>query len=288
MRRYDEDEQSRAEQKKKAKTLLSGNWAWAAIVCFVPIIIIVSIFFGVYFPTVFFLEFLTILSDNTFTTLVAIFLVLMMLVIQIFYYVGLMAYSSSTYSAFLDFIRGQKKSPQEAMAYGFKKERLLPFLKLNLLIGLYCFLWSLLLFVPGIIKAFSYSQSVFLLKDKLDNEQPISIKAIINESRDMMEGHKWEYFVLQMSFMGWWLLCPFTLGLGYIWLIPYMHTTNALYYQELQHVKNGLPNHDYLEKTETVNNVGTESVDSPVATSVPDNKALHEEDQVGPIQGSYE
>lgn len=105
----------------------------------------------------------------------------------------------------------------------------LPAFCTQFLVGLFTFLWSLLLFVPGIIKACSYSQAMYILA-----ENPgISPTEAINRSKAMMEGHKMEYFLLSLSFIGWALLAPFTLGILYIWLIPYMQATMANFHKSL-------------------------------------------------------
>ena len=100
----------------------------------------------------------------------------------------------------------------------------------NLLIGIFTFLWSLLFVVPGIIKAFSYSMSFYILAE---NPQMSATEAI-TESRRLMDGHKMEYFVLILSFIPWMLLGTITAGLAYIYVGPYMQVTVANFYQELK------------------------------------------------------
>jgi uncharacterized membrane protein len=101
-----------------------------------------------------------------------------------------------------------------------------------LLMMVYMFLWFLLLIIPGVIKAFAYSQTYFVLKDNPD----IGINAAITKSRKLMHGYKWKYFLLQLSFIGWIILSLITLGIGFIWLSPYLSASNAAFYNEL--VKN--------------------------------------------------
>lgn len=101
-----------------------------------------------------------------------------------------------------------------------------------LLMMVYMFLWFLLLIIPGVIKAFAYSQTYFVLKDNPD----IGINAAITRSRKLMHGYKWKYFLLQLSFIGWIILSLITLGIGFIWLSPYLSASNAAFYNEL--VKN--------------------------------------------------
>jgi uncharacterized membrane protein len=107
---------------------------------------------------------------------------------------------------------------------------ILPAFCTQFLVGLFTFLWSLLLFVPGIIMGCAYSQAMYILAD----DPGIGPMEAIRRSKEMMEGHKMEYFVLCLSFYGWALLGAFTLGILYIWLIPYMQATMANYYRSLK------------------------------------------------------
>lgn len=100
---------------------------------------------------------------------------------------------------------------------------------LGALVTLYTTLWFLLLIVPGIIKSIAYSQSYFIYKDFPD----YGINEIITESRRIMKGYKWKFFLLQFSFIGWAILAIFTLGIGLLWLYPYMAATMARFYDEL-------------------------------------------------------
>lgn len=99
----------------------------------------------------------------------------------------------------------------------------------ELLVGIYTILWMLLLIVPGIIKSYSYAMTSFLLKDnaKLKYDQAIE------ESMRLMDGHKMDLFLLDLSFIGWFLLSCLTLGIGFLFLLPYWYTARAYFYQDL-------------------------------------------------------
>lgn len=99
-----------------------------------------------------------------------------------------------------------------------------------LLRSLFILLWGLLLIIPGIIAAIKYSQTFYILAD---NPNMKAIDAI-RESKRMMEGNKWKYFKLQLSFIGWALLSILTLGIGYLWLAQYMYASYALFYEDLK------------------------------------------------------
>jgi uncharacterized membrane protein len=92
-------------------------------------------------------------------------------------------------------------------------------------------LWSCLLFIPGIIAAYRYSQAIYILVDD-PTKSPMQC---LRESKHMMRGHKMELFKLNMSFFGWYLLGALpTLGYALqVWTLPYMSLTYALYYERL-------------------------------------------------------
>lgn len=96
--------------------------------------------------------------------------------------------------------------------------------------GLFTFLWSLLFVIPGIIKAISYSMAMYITAE---NPEINGIDAV-TKSKDMMEGHKAELFYLYLSFIGWGLLGAITFGIAYIWVIPYMQTTLANFYNSIK------------------------------------------------------
>ncbi|MFE4354131.1 DUF975 family protein [Peribacillus butanolivorans] len=99
----------------------------------------------------------------------------------------------------------------------------------SILQGIFIFLWSLLFIIPGIIKSLSYSQLFFLLKD----HPQLTVLEAFSESKKRMKGLKWKYFLMHLSFIGWGILCIFTLGIGLLWLAPYAGTTMAAFYNEL-------------------------------------------------------
>ncbi len=91
-------------------------------------------------------------------------------------------------------------------------------------------LWSLLLVIPGIIKSLSYAMTNYILVDRPD----LSANEAINLSKEMMYGHKFDLFYLYLSFAGWFILCILTLGIGYLWLLPYVQTAQASFYLDVK------------------------------------------------------
>lgn len=101
---------------------------------------------------------------------------------------------------------------------------------LSVLVAVFTFLWALLFYIPGIIKALSYSMSYYVLADNPE----MTAREALRESKEIMKGHKWELFVLELSFILWMILGLFTLGIAYIYVIPYMSATVANFYQKIK------------------------------------------------------
>ena len=99
-----------------------------------------------------------------------------------------------------------------------------------LLVVIFTVLWTLLLIVPGIVAALSYAQTFYILADHPE----IGGQEAIRRSKRMMMGYKWKLFCLGWRFLGWGLLCLLTCGIGFLWLMPYMQTSYAQFYDDLQ------------------------------------------------------
>ena len=99
-----------------------------------------------------------------------------------------------------------------------------------LLKNIYIALWSLLLFIPGIIKYYSYAMTDFILKDNLE----IGSDEAICQSMEMMQGHKMKLFMLDLSMIGWAILCLCTFGIGFYFLYPYNYSAHAHFYEDLK------------------------------------------------------
>lgn len=130
------------------------------------------------------------------------------------------------YSYFLKVSRNETVKWDELFS---KTKYFLPALLITLLCTIFIGLWTLLLIIPGIIAALGYSQVYFV---KLDNPD-MEVMDVLKKSKELMNGHKMDYFVLQLSFIGWAILGALTFGILYFWLIPYMSVTEANFYNEL-------------------------------------------------------
>ncbi|PIA86921.1 hypothetical protein ADO05_00261 [Streptococcus parauberis] len=94
-------------------------------------------------------------------------------------------------------------------------------------------LWTVLLIVPGIVKSLAYSQAILIYRDAVDSGESIGYIEAISRSRELMDGHKWQYFKLLISFIGWWILVVLTAGLLVIWVGPYYQMAKVNFYNNL-------------------------------------------------------
>ncbi len=102
--------------------------------------------------------------------------------------------------------------------------------------GIVIFLWTLLFIIPGIVMGYSYHMVFYILA-----ENPgMSSKEAMEESKSLMEGHRFELFKLQLSFIGWTILSIFTLGILFFWLAPYVNIATAVFYTDLKMAKYGM------------------------------------------------
>ena len=138
------------------------------------------------------------------------------------------AFSISIIRVYQELARSGKKPEAKDAFAGF--DDFWTGFKALFLVGLFTFLWSLLFIIPGIIKSFSYSQTMMIVAEN----KGIGAREAINRSKAMMDGRKMDYFVLGLSFIGWGLLCCITLGIAYIWVGPYMQATMVNFYNDIK------------------------------------------------------
>lgn len=129
---------------------------------------------------------------------------------------------------FLSLYRGQ--TPSYGSLFDGFRTNYLKYLGTMLLMYIYMFLWTLLLIVPGIIKAYSYSMTCYVMKDN----PSLQYNAAIEESMRLMQGHKMQLFLLDLSMIGWAILSCLTIGIGFFFLVPYNQTAHAAFYEDLK------------------------------------------------------
>ena len=94
----------------------------------------------------------------------------------------------------------------------------------------FIYLWTLVFIIPGFVKSYSYMMMPYIIADNPN----MSSKAAMKLSIEMMKGHKWELFVLHLSFIGWGILTALTFGILAIYVVPYMEASVANFYQRLK------------------------------------------------------
>ncbi|MBE6062861.1 MAG: DUF975 family protein [Clostridium butyricum] len=192
--------------KSNAKNQLKGKWG-IAVIAFLIGIIISSIFVSI---------------DN----FVESGSLKVILKISNCFVTGAMSYGLSNIS--LNFANNDEVQISDIFA-GFNRKVYLKILGLSLLVSIIVIIGIIFFIVPGIILALRYSQVYFILIE--DNDK--GVIECMKESAEMMKGHKWEFFVLQLSFILWVILSIITFGIALLWVTPYISVTYANYYKSL-------------------------------------------------------
>lgn len=147
----------------------------------------------------------------------------------------------------------------------------------TLLTGLFVAVGLILLVVPGIIISISLSQVLYIMLDNPD----MKYDEVLKKSKEMMNGHKKEYFILQLSFLGWMLLDILTFGILSLWLVPYMEETYAAYYNYLlnginapstSNINSPLPNNMQTQVDQVSNNINNNT--APASNSMPSQNVV--------------
>jgi len=197
---------SRAQLKEQAKKQLGGNIFSRQWLYFVLVYVIVSVILG-------------ICSGLSWLVIGAIAL----LVVS-----GPLAYAITTISAKL--AKGAPEVSINDTFSGFLDGRFGQTFLLGLMESIFICLWSLLFVIPGIIKTYAYSMAFFIYND--DNSK--SWSQCLKESQELTKGHKWELFVLDLSFIGWMFVGSLVFGVGTLWVGVYKQQTLANFYYALK------------------------------------------------------
>jgi len=139
---------------------------------------------------------------------------------------GPFAYGYTTF--WLGQVRWQK--PGLEVLFSGLQQSFVNSIAVYLLQGIFTFLWGLLLVIPGIIKGYSYALSMYILRDHPEMEA----MEVIDTSRAMMDGNKWRLFCLDLSFIGWYLLCAVTFGIAGLYVGPYVQCARAQFYEAVK------------------------------------------------------
>lgn len=144
--------------------------------------------------------------------------------------IGIFVENAATVGRCHYFIKNTESKPSFADAFSGFKVKYFRNIGTLLLANIKTVLWSLLLVIPGIIKTYEYAIIPYILAD----DPEISSKEAFKKARRMMKGNKWRLFKLNLSFIGWGILCVLTLGIGTFFLLPYVNAAAAEFYVELK------------------------------------------------------
>lgn len=138
------------------------------------------------------------------------------------------------YIGFISYILSLTRKEEVSLTDIFQDYKKIGLIVVTLIISYVFIIFGyILLVIPGIMIAFSLVMVGYLLADS--KETSISeAKNIIRESIEMMNGYKLDYFIFELSFIGWYFLGAITFGIAYIYVIPYFTFANTLYYQRLK------------------------------------------------------
>lgn len=234
---------TRKELKDNAKSQLRGNWGWAIALFLVSAIFIYIvndiISYSITGKDVIYrsVESFGSIYNNTVVVEKPMTIQISSLISYVWGILSTMILWGVTYTILKFRDDGSKGNVFKAMFSAFTNGRFETSFLTSLLYGIFLTLWACLLVIPGIVKAYAYAMTPYILKDTYDAGNKPTATEAITKSRELMKGHKAELFVLDLSFIGWWLLGIITLGIGFIWITPYYRQTKANFYRELTNGK---------------------------------------------------
>lgn len=136
-------------------------------------------------------------------------------------------------SYFLESRKNRTDAGLSRLFYCFGDGHYLKVVKVMFMKNLITFGWTLVFIIPGIIKTYQYAMVPYILAENPD----VEYREALDWSRDMMDGHKFELFVLKLSFIGWEILGTLLCCIGIIFVWPYENATYAEYFAELKQVR---------------------------------------------------
>lgn len=198
---------NRAELKRHARNQLKGKWGIA--IGTIIIVFLIQMLFN----------FITRIFEDS--SALFIILTIISMIVSTVMTIGMCKFS-------LNYAYEDREPEFADIFSGFRV--ILKAIGLSILLGIIIFVGTILLIIPGIIFTYMFSQSYYILAD--DNSK--SIIQCLKESAGMMKGYKFKYFVLLLSFLGWIILGIITLGIGLLWVVPYMNVTTASFYLKVK------------------------------------------------------
>ncbi|MCR4965666.1 MAG: DUF975 family protein [Bacteroidales bacterium] len=237
--------------KKMARTSLSGKW-WS----FIGLTFLYFLFTGLISGLVSLirLDFTSFISagfieSGTIPQLIFIALIVPLSLITIPVEYGF-------YHAHITSARENEPAEPADLFAGFKRFWFV--VALILIKNIIIYFGLMLFIIPGIIIALAYAMWPFILRDHPE----LSIKEVLERSRILMQGHKWELFQLLFSFIGWAILSILTLGIGFFLLIPYVCMSIYHFYETIRYELDPDPSENMEETEETSPYLSNEDTDN--------------------------
>lgn len=140
---------------------------------------------------------------------------------------GLLSVAAARY--FLNRVRGTIEPKQIEASIEGVKNNVFGSLLTGVLYNVFVILGSLIFYIPGIIFGFSFSMAFYIINDHPE----MTAMEALKESNRLMKGHKMQYFLLNLSFIGWMIVGSALFGVGTLWVTAYMSTASAVFYEEL-------------------------------------------------------
>ena len=221
----------------EARTALTGKWLSAALVTLVA-----ALLGGIATGSSTSYEFNSDSSTLYLTDemrMYAIVIILSVLAVAILYSVLVGPVIGMGYNRYiLNLVDGNNPGLSD-LFHEFRKGNYRRAVILSLLSGALILAGMLLFIIPGIIAAYAYSMASYI---RLEYPE-LTARECLTASRKLMNGHKWRFYCLNLSFIGWAILSAFTFGIGGLFLTPYQNTACAAFYRDLT---NGIQIEDYL------------------------------------------
>ena len=216
---------TRKELKDNAKHALRGNWTWAVVIALINGLVVWILTSGGHKLDSFYMDY----DGNN------VFFQFLSPVGSILAWVADFIVLSLTIS-FLNLRDNEDTSdekPYIAAFSVFTENRFGPECINFVMTSIFTFLWSLLLIIPGIVKGYSYAMTPYIVSDMVASGKSVGATDGINASKELMNVHKMDLFIFDLSFLGWYILGSIPAGIGLLWVIPYYQTAKANFYRNL-------------------------------------------------------
>lgn len=214
-----------AEYKEIARDALKGNWGRAIGV------MLIAACLGAFFTSLYFIShfmFIMSVAIRIFENLPHYFLMLVGIgiVLAVFFFFA----GGPARFGYIDFNLAllDRREAVPSMVLG-RFSLIWKGMYMKIALFFYELFFTILLIIPGIVTMYAYAMVPYILEEKKD----YTVGKAMKMSRKIMRGHKWELFCLRFSFLGWYILSLLTFGLALFYVLPYMNTAEAVFYNEI-------------------------------------------------------